>query len=369
MTYTKAASLPKTKFAGKRRFEKLKKNLFWSLLFPILMIILANVLAGSVGEPLFYNEQYIFSYLKGVLLCLIACLALNTNLNSGRMDFSLGATGILGTLLAFKCLPEVETLGNLGMFILLAMIFSAIIGLFGGIIYILLKIPPIVTSMGMCLIYEGIAKLIVGANTKLMYQQSKLFTRFLDNPVYCIAILVVVMIVMACALCYTKYGYDKLALVYDQKISVDTGLKEVRSCIASYIIAGALIGLWTVLNSTSIGGTLDIKIELGSSTDIFKNFLPIFIGGILAKYNNQIVGLTLAIFSTQLVFTLGMEPLIEHHVLTNEIRELIRGFSVFAVLVYMVDKDRFLNWVKMQRYILREKRLKPEIPQPQVEIE
>ena len=53
----------------------------------------------------------------------------------------------------------------------------------------------------------------------------------------------------------------------------------------------------------------------------------------------------------------------------NEIRELIRGFSVFAVLVYMVDKDRFLNWIKMQRYIWREKRLKPEISQPQVDIE
>ena len=90
MNYTKAVDLPKTKFAGKRNFQKFKKNLFWSLLFPVLMIILANVLAASVGEPLFYNQQYIFSYLKGVLLCLIACLALNTNLNSGRMDFSLG---------------------------------------------------------------------------------------------------------------------------------------------------------------------------------------------------------------------------------------------------------------------------------------
>ena len=64
-----------------------------------------------------------------------------------------------------------------------------------------------------------------------------------------------------------------------------------------------------------------------------------------------------------------MEPLIEAHVLTNEIRELIRGFSVFAVLVYMVDKDKFINWIKMRRYIAKEKRLKPDIPQPQVEIE
>lgn len=369
MNYSKVVALPKTKFAGKRKFQKFKKNLFWSLLFPILMIILANVLTASVGEPLFYNKQYIFSYLKGVLLCLIACLALNTNLNSGRMDFSLGATGILGTLLAFKLLPHLTSLPDMLMFIGLAMVFAAILGLIGGIVYILLKIPPIVTSMGMCLIYEGIAKLIVGANTKVLYKQGLFFTKFLDNPIYCISILVIVMIIMACALCYTKYGYNKLALVYDQKISVDTGIKEVKSCIVSYLIAGALIGLWTVLNSTSIGGTLDVKIELGSSTDIFKNFLPIFIGGILAKYNNQIIGLTLAIFSTQLVFTLGMEPLIEHQIMTNEVRELIRGFCVFAILVYMVDKDRFLNWIKMRKYISREKKLKPEIPQPQVEIE
>ena len=95
--------------------------------------------------------------------------------------------------------------------------------------------------------------------------------------------------------------------------------------------------------------------DLGSSTTVFKNFLPIFIGGILAKYSNQIVGLLLAVISTTLLTT-GMDAATSIG-FTADVQSLITGFSVFAVLVYMVDKQRFLEWVKKVRYVCTQKRL------------
>ena len=67
--------------------------------------------------------------------------------------------------------------------------------------------------------------------------------------------------------------------------------------------------------------------------------------------NNQIVGLLLAVIGTTLLYTYGFD-----NALTATVSSLINGFSVFAVLVYMVDKYRFLNWLKMRRYIYKEKR-------------
>ena len=108
---------------------------------------------------------------------------------------------------------------------------------------------------------------------------------------------------------------------------------------------------------------IQINTDLASSTTVFKNFLPIFIGGLIAKYNNQIIGLVLAIFSTQMIYQ-GMDC---SGIVSATAQNLITGFSVFAVLVYMVDKYRFINWVKMRKYLWREKKIKPDIPQPKVD--
>ena len=162
---------------------------------------------------------------------------------------------------------------------------------------------------------------------------------------------------MASALCYTRYGYNKLALVYNQKISVDTGINEISHCIISFIIAGALIAIYQVMSSCGTS-SITININLASSGTVFKNFLPIFIGGILAKYSNQIVGLLLGVLSTTLLYSYGFDNAAAIG-LSSTISSLLNGFSVFAVLVYMVDKDRFLNWLKMKKYIFEEKRLNP----------
>ena len=81
---------------------KRKSNkLFWSLFCPVLMILIASALSNMNGTGLFNigsafdNFSNILIMGRTMLMTLIAALALNTNLNSGRMDFSLGATGIL----------------------------------------------------------------------------------------------------------------------------------------------------------------------------------------------------------------------------------------------------------------------------------
>jgi ribose transport system permease protein len=361
MNYNCKASLPKTKFAGKRKFLTLKKNFIMSVGFPLIAVGISLTLSMIGGEGLFEGGTF-WDFAKSALLVFIACLALNTNLNSGRMDFSLGATGILAALLAAKIVGDVNTLKDIMLMMVLTITFGMVIGLIGGLVYIALKLPPIVTSLGMCLVYEGIAKIIVGSNNSYVVNGNAIYTYWATVPFNVLLILIVLIVIMSIALCYSKYGYNKLALVYDQKISVDTGINEIRSCIISYILAGALIGLYQFVDSAG-KSMIQINTDLASSTTVFKNFLPIFIGGLIAKYNNQIIGLVLAIFSTQMIYQ-GMDC---SGIVSATAQNLITGFSVFAVLVYMVDKYRFINWVKMRKYLWREKKIKPDIPQPKVD--
>lgn len=365
MNYSAKASFNRNPITSNRSLRKFGKNLFFSITVPILFGLLALILAKAANKPLFYiagdplgTTQNIMLFIKSVTLTLIAALALNSNLNSGRMDFSLGAQGILAALLASKCLNnDVSSVANIFYFLLLTILFGMIIGFISSIIFILIKLPPIVTSLGMCLILEGIAKIIVGGNNTSELIDSDVTSNFFIEPIIIIPILLLVVGIMSLAFCYSKYGYNKNALVYDQKISVDTGINEVSNCIVCFIFAGALIGLYQVIDCCNLSN-VSIKVDLGSSSTVFKNFLPIFIGGILAKYSNQIIGLLLAVVSTTFL-SFGMDAA-SGIGFSSDVQSLITGFSVFAVLVYMVDKDRFKNWVIKTKYVLTQKRLQRE---------
>ena len=355
----------KNPITSSRSLRKLGRNIFFSLGLPVVFLLIALTLSALGGEPLFFVKgdsnatlRNIMLFVQSVTLTIIAAMALNANLNSGRMDFSLGATGILAALLASLCIgSDVSTISKIFQFLLLTMVFGMVLGLINSIIFIFIKLPPIVMSLGMCLVYEGIAKIIVGSNNSHQLVNSGITGNFFIEPIIIIPILAICCIFMAFALCYTKYGYNKLALVYDQKVCVETGINEVSNCIVSFIIAGALIGLYQAIDCCSLS-TVSIKTDLGSSTTVFKNFLPIFIGGILAKYSNQIGGLLLAVISTTLL-NLGMDAASSIG-FTADVQSLITGFSVFAVLVYMVDKDRFVNWIKKRKYIHIKNKLKEE---------
>ena len=365
MKTTQPISYNTNPITSNRKLKKFGHNLFFSLGVPVVFALIAITLATIAGETLFIKPgdsnatlRNVMLFVKSVTLTIIAAMALNANLNSGRMDFSLGATGILAALIASLILGnDISSIKNIVLFLVLTMIIGMILGLINSLVFITLKLPPIVLSLGMCLIYEGIAKIIVGSNNSHNLIDSDITGNFFIEPIIIIPILIIACTIMAFALCYTKYGYNKLALVYDQKVCVETGINEVRNCIVSYIIAGALIGLYQVIDTCSLS-TVSIKVDLGSSTAVFKNFLPIFIGGIIAKYNNQIVGLFLAVVSTTLLNT-GMDAATSIG-FTADVQSLITGFSVFAVLVYMVDKNRFVNWIKKRKYVHTKRKLKEE---------
>lgn len=370
MTYSKPIEFNRNPITSNRKLRNFGYKVIMSLGVPIVFSVIALILAYSANNTLFISPmgglattKNIMAFVNTIVMTLVAALALNSNLNSGRMDFSLGATGILAALLASEIVPGLQTTSQILQFLGLTILFGGILGLINSFIFIFLKLPPIVMSLGMCLVFEGIAKIILindgsGSTGSKVIASSELTSNFFLEPVVIIPILVIVMIIMSFMFCYTKFGYNKNALVYDQKISVDTGINEVTNCIVCFVMAGMLIGLYQVLDLTGLS-QLTIKTDLGSSSTVFKNFLPIFIGGIIAKYSNQIVGLTLAVFSTT-ILALGMDSASQIG-FTADIQSLINGFMVFGVLVYMVDKDRFKNWVTMQKYVHKERKLNPKM--------
>ncbi len=355
MNYTNVKLINESTKAPNRRLQKLGKNVGMSVAWPAFCFVIAFILSSAAGKELFATTVSVRTFFRGLLMVLIAMWALNTNLNSGRMDFSLGATGILAAVCAVSAMGRtITTKEDIMVYMLLCMVFGAVFGIIGGIVFIVLRLPPVVTTLGMCLVYEGIAKIIVGSNSTFDFKSSAVTGQFVTKPVVLIVLTLAVLAVMSLIICYSRFGYNKNALVYDQKISVETGIKEIPSCLFCYALAGLLIGLYQFINTAQLGN-VTVNIDLGSSTTVFKNFLPIFIGGLLAKYSNQLIGSFMAALGTQFL-VLGMDRA-SMLGFSSSIQTLITSFMVFMVLVYMVDKNAFIGWVKMQMYLRKQKYL------------
>ncbi len=355
MNYTNVKLISESTKAPNRLVQKLGKNVGMSIAWPLICFVIAFILSSAAGRPLFATAVSVRTFFRGLLMVLIAMWALNTNLNSGRMDFSLGATGILAAVCAVSVMGRsITTMEDILLYMLLCMGFGVVFGLIGGVVFIILRLPPVVTTLGMCLVYEGIAKIIVGGNNTFDFKSSAVTGQFVTRPEVLVILTLAVLVIMSLIICYSRFGYNKNALVYDQKISVETGIREIPSCLFCYALAGLLIGLYQFINSAQMGN-VTVNVDLGSSSAAFRNFLPIFIGGLLSKYSNQLIGSFMAALGTQFL-VLGMDRASSLG-FSSSIQTLITSFMVFMVLVYMVDKNAFLGWVKMRMYLRKQKRL------------
>lgn len=358
MNYTQPKQITKNTRVPNRGLQRIAKNAGMTLIWPVACLIVAFILSAASGKSLFQSVNNFWVFMSTVLTTFIAMWALNTNLNSGRMDFSLGATGILAALLASKVLGTAvsyNTLSGVVSFLSLTVLFGMIIGLVGGLVYILTRLPAIVTSIGMCLVFEGVAAIVEGKSGTVQYRATGTFAaKFTSQPVNIILILVIIIFLMSLIICYSRFGYNKNALVYNQKIACETGINEIVSCIFCYILAGALIGLYEVLQDMS-STFMTISVDLGSSTTVFRNFLPIFIGSMMTKYSNQLISSFFACVATTLL-TRGLDNAAAIGI-TSPISSLITSVMILLVLTYMVDKYPFINWVKMRKYLRKQKRL------------
>lgn len=359
MNFTQPKQITVNMRMPNRKLQRIAKNTGMTLVWPVACAIIALILSSASGKKLFQSTTNFWVFMSTVMTTFIAMWALNTNLNSGRMDFSLGATGLLAALIASKVAKVLalsfNTPAGVVIFLLLTVVLGMILGLISGMVYIVTRLPAIVTSLGMCLVFEGIAAIMEGKTGQIKYRDSAMYAaRFTSQPINIISILVVIIILMSLIICYSRFGYNKNALVFNQKIACETGINEISSCIFCYLLAGGLIALYEVLQDIA-STNMNLNVDLATASTVFRNFLPIFIGSMMTKYSNQLVSSFFACIATTLLAR-GLDNA-KAIGITSPIASLITSIMILGILTYMVDKQAFINWVKMRRYIQKQKRL------------
>lgn len=282
----------KTQSKGK----KIASRIFGTLIIPVVFLVVLEVICIANGKQMISNLISFNNFVIYTAIVMITTMALSINLNSGRFDFSLGSMALLSSVISAKLTYAIlgGGSGSAPVMLALSIIIGAAIGLVSGLLYVMLRIPPIITSLGVTLIFEGITYTITEGKYVMSEVQNSSMAAFSSTWIWALLIIVVVLVLMILIFDHTRFGYDYNALKSGQRVSVNTGIKEVGNAIKCYAMCGALMGIVGFLNAvrnTNINGG---QLNFASIGIMFTAFLPMFIGGYIARYSNDKIGYFLA---------------------------------------------------------------------------
>ena len=275
---------------------KTSKRIIGTLAIPVLATAVLLLLCAASGKSMIPNRISFNYFILYTAIVMLTTMALSVNLGSGRFDFSLGAMAVLSSVLSAR-LSYAVLGGGAGSAILmlcLGVLIGGVLGLVSGALYVTLRIPPIITSLGVTLIFEGITFTVTGGKYVMNEVRNASMTAFAGNWYWPAILIAAVLAVMVYLFDKTRFGYDYKALRSGQKVAVNTGIREVPNALWCYVICGALMGAVGFLNaarsSTINGGSLNF----GSIGIMFTAFLPMFIGGYIGRYSNDKLGYLMA---------------------------------------------------------------------------
>lgn len=318
--------------------KNIGKNIIGALFIPVLAAAVLLSICAAGGKSMIPNAISFNNFVVYTAIVMITTMALSINLNSGRFDFSLGAMAALSAVISAKITYALTAAqGNAFIMLILGVAVGALLGLFSGLLYVWLRIPPIITSLGVTLIFEGITFTITEGRYVMTEVQNASMAAFGGTWIYAAIIIAVVLVVTIFLFDHTRFGYNYRALREGQKVASDTGIKEIPNALACYVICGALMGIVGFLNAvrnTNINGG---SLNFGSISIMFTAFLPMFIGSYIGRFVNERIGF---LFAAVCMSMLNSTFAAFANELSASMQSIINAVLLVVFLIYLSNESR-----------------------------
>ena len=149
------------------------------LVIPALCWAVMALACALAGTSLLTGVSSLRLFVRGLTYVLLLSFGVSINMHTGRFDFSTGAVmllgGVCGALIAYG-----NGWGPWGM-LLISIPTGAAAGCVSGLLYILLRLPPMIIGLGMTLVLEGIVAIITDGCRPVGFGTDASYYRFSVN--------------------------------------------------------------------------------------------------------------------------------------------------------------------------------------------
>ncbi|MDD7593139.1 MAG: ABC transporter permease [Peptoniphilaceae bacterium] len=243
----------------------------------------------------FGSLENLVNYFEASLITTVGALGFYFVMVMGMFDFSIGAnimtSAIVGCLLAGPM-----GLGYVGL-VLGCLLTGTLIGCINGGLYIALKIPSMIVTTGLALIYESIANYLGGSVVQTLPSNLRAFGQAPANMLLAL----VAILLSYFLLNYTKIGTYTYAIGSNERIAQNMGVNVDRYKWLAFLISGFFFGLMAIL-TISYGSSM---VAVTGMASMSRNFIPTmgcFFGVAFKKYGIPIQAIIIGEFFVNLIF-------------------------------------------------------------------
>jgi ribose transport system permease protein len=245
---------------------------------PLLGLVLVGALFGALVGPQFFSPANLELIARQTAIVGTAALGMTLVIAAAGIDLSVGSvislsTVVIALLLRHEASPAAAAATGIAA--------AALCGLVTGVLVTGLRVVPFIVTLGMMLLVRGAAKGLADERrieAPVTWLNDLLRTQALGGGVLLptgIWILIVMALITAGVLRYTRFGRQVLAIGSNERTARLCGVRVELCKIAVYTIAAALAGLAGVMQfaKLSVG---DPTVAVGLELDVIA---AVIIGG------------------------------------------------------------------------------------------
>ena len=304
--------------------EKAEKKLGGKLkgyLMLLLMVIVSWGIFKIITPGNFGSAKNMLSYFEASLLAAVGAVGFYFVMVMGMFDFSIGANIMLSAIVGCVFANRFG-LGYAGL-VIGAILTGALVGFLNGEFYVRLKIPSMIVTTGLALIYESVANYIAGGVEQTLPSGLRAFGQMPGNLILAVLAFGVAFLLVN----YTKIGTYTYAIGSNEFVAKNMGINVNRYKKLAFIISGAFLGTMAVL-TISYGSSM---VAVTGMASMSRNFVPTmgcFFGLAFKKYGMPIPAIIIGEFVINIIFfgfiALGAP---------TAIQDVITGFALLIIVM------------------------------------
>ena len=295
-----------------------------ALIIPVGMWFLFALLTNGRTA----THRMLMNTLRQSVTASVVCYGLLLNFHLGMLNFSAGAlmlfAGIIGGNLA-----RLTGTGIVGLVVIIVAL-SVLFGFLTGLVYNLLRVPCIVLSIGLMLVWEAAPKLFYRDGLNLPPE----ITVLCRNP-NCFYVLAVCAVAFFVIYNLSAFGHNVRALGNNQAIANSVGLNGDRIKLMSFVVGAIFLGVASVLYMSERGEVRNVA-AMDSLAIMLDGFMSMFIALFLSRYCDLSIAVVLGTFSMKML-TNGFVAL----GLSSTMRDVAQGVFLLVLLTISANAGLF----------------------------
>ena len=196
----------------------------------VFLVILSWAVFKILSPENFGSPTNLLSYFQASLIATTGAVGFYFVMVMGMFDFSIGAnimlSAIVGSVFA----------GRLGMgyfgLILGCVLTGTVVGFLNGFFYVNLRIPSMIVTTGLALIYESVANYIAGGVEQTLASELRIFGRMPGDIILALIAFIIAYLILN----YTKIGTYTYAIGSNEFVAKNMGINVKKYKVIAFII-------------------------------------------------------------------------------------------------------------------------------------